>query len=48
MTIPRFIQKWIRKQFDNKRVCDRCLQNYKHQTPKGEMLCDECDKELHK
>ena len=42
MKLPRFIQKWIRKQFNNKKVCDKCLQPYEWQTIKGEMLCDKC------
>lgn len=42
MKLPRFIQKWIRKQFDNKTVCDRCLQPYTTQTMKGDLLCNDC------
>ena len=43
--IPRTIQKWIRKQFNAKRVCDKCLNEYTIQTFRGEMLCAKCHRE---
>lgn len=45
MKLPRFIQKWLRKQFNNKSVCDRCLTPYAWQTKEGDMLCDKCFRE---
>ena len=42
MILPRFIQKWIREQFNRKTVCDRCLERYTIQTIKGELLCSRC------
>lgn len=42
MKLPKIIQKWIRKQFDNKKVCDKCLEHYEWQTINGEKLCDKC------
>lgn len=43
--IPRIIQKWIRKQFNAKLVCDKCLNNRTTQTVRGEMLCTKCASE---
>ena len=43
MKLPRFIQKWIRKQFNNKTVCDNCLEQYTAQTASGELLCNKCE-----
>lgn len=48
MKLPRFIQKWIRKQFNNKKVCDLCLEPYTTQTPRGQLLCELCDRETRK
>ena len=45
MKLPRFIQKWIRKRFNRKTVCDRCLERYTIQTINGELLCSACSTE---
>lgn len=42
MKLPKFIQKWIRKQFNSKTVCDLCLEPYANQTMDGQKLCKEC------
>ena len=42
MKLPRFIQKWIREQFNRKTVCDRCLERYTVQSLNGELLCNAC------
>ena len=43
MKLPRFIQKWIRKQFNSKTLCDSCLEQYTVQTMTGAFLCDKCE-----
>ena len=43
MKLPRFIQKWIRKQFNSKTVCDNCLEQYTVQTMAGAFLCNKCE-----
>ncbi len=44
MKLPKWIQKWIRKQFNNKTVCDLCLEPYTYQTKAGALLCKKCEK----
>lgn len=45
MKLPRIIQKWIRKQFNTKTVCNLCLEPYEYQTKEGEFLCAQCGEE---
>lgn len=44
MKLPRIVQKWIRKQFNSKTVCDLCLEPYTTQTSNGMLLCNQCEK----
>lgn len=42
----RLISKALRRTItDPNKLCSWCMNEYKHQTPNGLLLCDECNKE---
>ena len=44
----KYISKLIRKKLgDVTKMCDWCLKTFTWQTPTGELLCEECNKEYY-
>jgi len=43
--LTREEQKKIRKQLNPHKMCDLCLNDYRHQAKDGTLLCEECHQE---
>ncbi len=41
-SLSREKQKIVRQSINPKSLCDRCLEDYRHQTKEGDLLCSKC------
>ena len=41
-SLSREKQKIVRQHINPNNICDSCLEEYKHQTKEGDLLCSKC------